>query len=607
MPKIHLLPKNLSNQIAAGEVIERPFSVVKELVENALDAGAQSIAVHLIAGGKEKIEVIDNGSGMDAADAALALQRFATSKIKNEDDLFNIHTFGFRGEALPSIASVSILTLQTKTSDAAAGQEIRVRGGETEYHRETGVNTGTRVVVEHLFFNIPARQKYLKSDTTELSHIVDYVTSIALIHPEVAFVLTHNGKKVFDLAAISNLLDRIADLFGPEVRDELMALETEQPHMKLQGFISNPRYTKANAKYEFLFVNSRPVKNPVIHKAILEGYERTMEKGAYPFFVLNLHIDPSRVDVNVHPRKLEVRFENATHIFAFFQKAVGTTLEQHFLSSEPLPQSAIDSFAPVEQHTPKLSTNFSSRSVARSPYAQKFRHESQVSFFKPVRQETVPYDLDAGKGRRSASPTEWDLPTTSSELYFKKILGQMHRSYILFETENGFGVADQHAVHEIILYQKIKKQYREHRIEEQRLLLPESFDIPLPAITVLENNTDFLSSLGFSFERIGKQSIALSAIPAVFAKADVAKVFLDLLDECDQYSQRSLEERHEKIWATMACRAAVKFGDSLSLDEQQGLLSQLQQLNAGYSCPHGRPVIKEFSLMEMLKWFKRPG
>lgn len=598
MSSIHILPKTLSNQIAAGEVIERPFSVIKELVENSLDAQASHITVQVRKGGKELIEVTDNGTGMSSADAELSLHRFATSKIQTEEDLFNIHSFGFRGEALPSIASVSIFTLQTRPQDSSQGTEIRVKGGTQEWIKSVGMNTGTRVVVEHLFFNIPARKKYLKSDTTELSHIAEYLTQIALIHPAVAFTLTHNDKKVFQLPPRDSLQARIQDLFGDNVQEEILPLETGGSPLELSGFISHPRYSRPTGKYEFLFVNRRPVKNQMIHKAVLEGYERTMERGSFPFFVLNLEIDPTKVDVNVHPRKLEVRFEDAHRIFSFFKHAVEQSLQAGFLHSEE-GRNESSASAPL---------SFASQNTSAYPVYEQKKYSSLRSI-ESVKSPRSPYAVSQTYPHTQTTPAFFDLPSSVSHpqhaSYFKKIIGQIHHCYILFETEKGFGVADQHAAHEIILYHKIKDAHARKKIAVQRLLAPVSIDIPAGRVPLWERSQELLSSLGFETSLIGKQTLLLSAVPNELTKADLAKALLDVLDELEEYAQRSPEELKEKIYATMACRAAVKFGDTLKPEEQWNLLHELEQLQKGYSCPHGRPVLKEFSLQEMLKWFKR--
>jgi len=597
MASIQVLPKNLTNQIAAGEVIERPFSVVKELIENALDAQATEITIHIEQGGKEKIEVIDNGSGMNEEDAHLALQRFATSKIRSEEDLFHIHTFGFRGEALPSIASVSLFTLQTRLQNSMTGVKIKMRGGTVVSDTKIGMNPGTRVCVEHLFFNIPARMKYLKSDSTELQHIVQYVTEIAVIHYSIAFQLTHNGKDVFHLLPQKDLLGRIKELFGNTIEEQLLPVSFSHGSLQVTGYTNHPRFSKQNNKYEFLFINKRPVKNLPIHKAILQGYDRTIEKGSYPFFVLNLTIDPSHVDVNVHPRKLEVRFEDSQSIFYFFQSAIHHTLTQALLlknkddAEYPLPQNNNS-----EQISYSSKIHIGGKQLPRSPYVPVFINHQQMSFV----QQNISYQEQETERIFSGEEASSHVPSIHS------VLGQIHRSYIVFETKNGMGVADQHAVHEIILYEQIKKAHQTKQINVQQLLTPLVIEIPVARMVLYEEYKDLFTSLGFETTMIGKQSILLSTVPTELQEKDIVNIFLSLLDECNEFRHTSLETIQEKMYATMACRAAVKFGDVLTISEQQNLLDRLAQLDKGYSCPHGRPVIQEFSLESMLKWFKRP-
>ncbi len=595
MANIRILPKNLANQIAAGEVIERPASVVKELVENALDAQATEITINLDQGGKERIEIIDNGIGMSAEDAALSLLRFATSKIKDEDDLFNIRSLGFRGEALPSISSVAIVTLQTKQNDSLPGTEIRIKGGELLHTKEVAANVGTRIVVEHLFFNIPARKKYLKSDSTELSHIVDYVTQIALSHPEVGFTLNHNNRKVFQLPRRDQLLSRIQDLFSENTENELLTVVHAADGISLTGFVAHPKDSKPTSKYEFLFINQRPVKNQAIRKAIMESYGRLLERGAYPFYVLLLEIDPHKVDVNVHPRKLEVRFEETQRIYRFFQDAVMASLTGSFLTPEgngPMPENISPTTEPFMRGP---HGTYSSHAAPRSPYAFHIQNPAQSSFaqssFAPV--------------ERGSLSVQNQSPSTQLPAYFKRVLGQIHNAYILCETAKGFVSVDQHAAHEIILFQQFKLAHTKQQAVTQKLLTPAEVQLPANTIHLWQQHEQLLAGLGFETQLSGKQSLLVLAVPSDLKNADISKLILDLLAEVNESSQQSDNVQKEKMYATMACRAAVKFGDPLSLPEQEQLLRRLEELDAGYSCPHGRPVLKEFNLTEMLRWFKR--
>ncbi len=606
MSSIHILSKNLANQIAAGEVIERPFSIVKELVENSLDAGASEIRILLEQGGKQKIEVIDNGAGMDRADALLALERFATSKITNEDDLFRISTFGFRGEALPSIASVSILTLQTSTEPHGAGTEVRVKGGEREYVKDTAFNLGTRMLVEHLFYNIPARQKYLKSDATELSHIVEYVSAIALAHPACTFGLFHNGKKVFDLVPRDTVLMRVMDIFGSEGHvDNFLPLDTKTDTFHLEGIISHPRMNKNSAKYEFLYVNNRPIKSPLIHRAVAEGYGVNLEKGAYPFFVLNLKLDPSKVDVNVHPRKLEVRFEQQQLVFDFFKRSIAEALNAHFPADTNV-FGTIPSDARQGESVPSLGRAFSryqGASSPRSPYARSFRNSSSADAFPTLAQRVEPYETRSS-GFIAQVP---DGVSEVSKIVKPKILGQLHTCYIILESPEGFSVVDQHAAHEITLFHEIRQRFSNHEVVSQPLLFPLGIDIAQARMALFTEFFDFFRGAGFEVDQAGKYAILVHAVPAVLGQTDVEKLMADLVEDLAVDSTVSLDQKYERLFATMACRAAVKFGDPLSVSEQEKLIAGWSALENGYTCPHGRPVVRHFSLSEMLKWFKRPG
>ncbi len=601
---IHVLPKIIQNQIAAGEVVERPASIVKELVENSLDAGATEISVEVIAGGIESILVVDNGSGMDEEDALLSLQRHATSKISTTDDLFSIHSYGFRGEALASISAVSHFTLSTRTSSNPSGIEIRAIEEEILSSTQKGLPKGTRILVEQLFFNTPARKKYLKSPQTEYSYILRLINELALSHPHASFTLTHN-KKVTFVTRSSSSEDRMKEVLGKKFVEDSIPLFLESPHYAIQGRVSKPHAAKSTRKEQYIFVNGRPVQSDVISKAISEAFHRILVPGQYPAFVLHFTVDPTLVDVNVHPRKKEVKFADPQKVFLEVRRTVADSLQKH----EVAPRVDITQATHSSSHS-TTQTYGNPLSKATSPYAAHFtksQNNSTPALFS--------FSTGTGTPRTQSPIAHFTKEHTTS--YHKNtspytVIGQVHRCYIVAEGPEGFVLIDQHAAHERVLFDTLCNHSAEQDITTQQLLTPEIIELtPMEHAKLHEHLHDFEES-GFILEDIGDGSISLSALPSQLHKKslDNAVLIRNMLHEFEGLEgecshSESLRSFREKVLAYTACRSAVKFGDVLSMQEMEHIVERLAHTERPDTCPHGRTSRVIITLDALKKLFDR--
>jgi DNA mismatch repair protein MutL len=600
MSVIKLLPENLINQIAAGEVVERPASVVKELVENSLDAGATRITIEIEGGGEELIRITDNGCGMDKEDAVLALERHATSKISSQEDLSRIHTLGFRGEAISSIASVSFFTLQTKKRGDLEGTLVSAEGGKNIKTKSAGIPEGTQIEVKQLFFNTPARRKYLKSPATEYGHILDTVTGLALAFPEVAFRLVHNQKIVFDLPSQKNFLERIRTLMGSQIADELIPVFYGHSQMQLEGFIGKPLLARSGRSGQHLFINRRGIRSNSLSYAIKESYHSLLPSGKYPLFFLYYKLDPELIDVNVHPRKLEIRFRNEKELFLITREACSKALEKHVLSpnvksgqslnyyrerkSVPLQLQDKDSFhAPA----PKISTNLVQDALQFSQeLAQKGDSQPQTAVLleKPLQKTFL-----------ERTNTEEIIP-----------LAQLSNAFILCQQGKDLVLIDQHAAHERIRYTEILQDFAEQKKAVQPFLTPLQLEFSAKEILALQQNHEIFENLGFEIEAFGGNTFTVRAIPNYLAKENLQQTILGLLDDVEHMAAKGdFEKRKERSLIYMACRSAVKFGDPLSQAEQREIIKKLTALDLPYTCPHGRPTMITMSFDELKKRFGR--
>lgn len=589
--KIHILPEHVANKIAAGEVVERPASIVKELVENSLDAGADRIEIEVRHGGKSLIRVADNGSGMTAADAQLAVQRHATSKIEKAEDLDHIASFGFRGEALPSIAAVSRFTLQTRTEGSASGTELIMEGGSLVKAKECAAAPGTVIEVRDLFFNTPARRKFLKQDTTEFGHILDAVTCLALANLNVRFVLNSGGgKAVLDLVSTQVLSVRAAAVFGEDWAKQTLAVQGEIPHAKLSGLVGKPSLASGNRGQQFLFINRRWVKAYGLSYGLQAGYHGLLMQNQFPAAILFLDLDPRHVDVNVHPTKQQVRISYEAAIKSMIEKAVADALRQNgdlapsFREKEEKPETH---FLGVGSREPGF--EFEAHTVTRGA-PLKVAEPVLVAAVAQKPQGEVVGPLEIGK-----------------ELRITRVLGQVHRTYILAETEEGYAVVDQHAAHERVMFEALMKNFESQRPASQGLLMEEVLEVHPRQVEVLKKSLSFLAKLGFEIEPFGEKTFVVRALPAILKDENPVTILRQFVDERETgRMQTGLKGAEEGAAAMIACkRRSVKAADPLTLPAMQGLLEQLARCKNPFNCPHGRPSIMRCSLTELEKQFKR--
>ncbi len=580
MSIIKILPENLVNQIAAGEVVERPASVVKELVENSIDAGASSIVVEVKNGGKAFTKVTDNGQGMSRDDLQLALQRHATSKISEEKDLWAISTMGFRGEALASIASVSKLTIKSKNDDDIGGSQIDCEGGEIRNIADTGMNRGTVVEVFDLFFNTPARQKYLKKDSTEFSHISGLFNTIALAHPEMALKLIHNGKVVSDFARVTDLISRVSDVFGAATADAMLPIFYGGSDFQMDGFAGKPLLSRSTSSHQYVFVNGRAIQHHLLAHRIKAAYHSMLMENKKPVFILNIKIDPSLIDVNVHPRKIEVRFEDQQALVKRVYGAVSSALEKANLMPKGFSESRhymSDSLPKMQQPKMDFSPGKSANQEMNAKDAMEFSKKTMVD-------------------RDSAGLHEPRI----------KAITQIADSYIVAQSEDGLVLFDQHAAHERVRFEQLMDQFEKQEKSVQALLVPQQIEFSSDEVALIKENQTIFDGLGFEIEPFGGKSFVIQAVPSCLSGEDIDTVIKGVLDDLQNEKPPSnMQGKIEEILTYMSCRSAIKFGQGLRLDEMQALILQMEKLKRPYTCPHGRPTMVSLTLSELEKMFGR--
>jgi len=568
-PRIQRLPDSLVDQIAAGEVVERPASVVKELIENAFDAGARRIRLEVREGGRALIAVSDDGSGMGPEDARAALERHATSKIASGEDLARIHTFGFRGEALPAIASVSRLRLRTRARGAPEGVEIELEAGKAIDVRAAGGPEGTRVEVAELFHNVPARRKFLKSPATEWGHIADWLARAALALPAVHFDVQRDGRPVISWPAVGERIERIAAVLSEREAEPLVALGAEDGPLRLHGFASRPDAHRPTAAGIHLFVNRRPVRDRLLRHALLDGYRDVLPRGRHPTALLYLELPVEAVDVNVHPAKWEVRFADPRAIHQLVSKAVAAALGGRRWLSTPaaVPER-------VREAEPATSDWLLAGAAPR-------RSEPAVPIAVPPRERL--------------------------ELAGQRLLGQLHATYLLLEAPDGLLLVDQHAAHERVLFERLREGWRAGAVARQPLLTTETVELAPEQVARLADAAPELDAFGFELEAFGAAAIAVRAIPALLAGRDPARLVADLADELVPERGGGLRtpDAAERLFASLACHAARRAGERLDPREQQALLLALDAIPWAPTCPHGRPVAIPFSRSEIERRFGR--
>ena len=614
MSKIIVLPTNLANKIAAGEVVERPASVVKELVENAIDAKSSKIVITLLQGGISLIEVQDDGEGMTREEALLSFTRHATSKLTKECDLFAISTLGFRGEALPSIASISKIRLVTQTPETLAGTEILVAGGVIEKECSIGAPTGSTFQVSDLFYNTPARRKFLKSPETELGHVSQIVSQLALSHPHIAFQLTHQGRKLISVPAVLKQKDRLFQLYGSEVINQCIEaegyfldgrdVEGTTPAtcggMTLHAFFSKAPVLKNHRKDQLFFVNRRPVKSPLLSHALYEAYGSFLMKGEHPFCSLYLSIDPSLVDVNVHPTKKEVRFQSTDIVYRFVKNMIREQLSGHGKST------GVQAYASIGQQGLSENRHIPSRlspDTHQPPLWAGWPTEGLPSVGGKTTTAGSVHSVPIGSAHTAVGgATPAGVPTAVGVPTIRPI-GQVYGTFLLAEIDGEFVVVDQHTAHERILYELFLKK---RRIEIQPLLIPRQVDLPQAMASFVIEALPLLAEMGLKVEPYGESTFLIREIPAELIRMDVESFLVDLAEEIAEIGiVKDREEPRRKIIASMACHAAVRANQDLSLDEVETLLHDYFSRNTPPTCPHGRPVIIKYPLPELEKMFRR--
>ena len=610
---IEILPDDLANQIAAGEVVERPASIVKELLENAIDAGAERISIDIEGAGKTAIRISDNGSGMAPEDAALAFERHATSKIRNAADLESIRSLGFRGEALPSIASIARVRLTTGTGGGGKGTEVMIDGGGAPRIKEIAFSKGTTLEVNQVFYNTPARQKFLKKDGTETSHITQVVQQQALAHPEIQFILKHNRRQLLSTLPTDQSLYRIAELFGADLAGELIRVERDDGTYRIEGFISSPVYTRSNRNTQYWFINSRCVRDKVLLSATQQGYSHLLPRGQHPVLFLFLTMDPGLLDVNVHPAKAEVRFAFQQDVYRFVSHAVQDAL-QHNQKSDAKPGT--DSFAGT------------GREPAPS-YDMPGRPPASVRSNDPV---PVVSQAEAGRGDwsrglealyrpapaadhgRGVAPDPRQIevfgqkPKPVSDLVFAEFdpVGQLNHSFIVMQGPKGLLVVDQHIAHERVLYERFRDAAQNKKVEVQDLLFPLALEFSPAEAQALTQHLESLRELGLNLEPFGKDGFLLRAVPAVLKNQNQESIVREVAGRLlREEKDHTLEDRIEDIMILMSCRNAITVNHPLELDQIRKLMYDLEHCRMPYTCPHGRPIALLFELNDSLRKFQR--
>jgi len=602
MSRIRVLPDDVANRIAAGEVVERPASIVKELIENSLDAGATKIVVDILDGGRRLIRVTDNGEGMVSDDAATSLLRHATSKLYNPDDLFSIKTLGFRGEALPSIASVSRLTLETQ-AETGIGTAIEVAGGQVVARREGAFPQGTQITVEDLFYNVPARRKFLRSESYELSLVTSYCTHYALSFPEIHFILRSGNFEVLSTPAVPDFRERIFQVFGGDLLEELVEHQKESSRsgLKIHVFTSRPHVQKYNRHSMFFFVNRRLVRDKIIMHAVGEAYRNMLPSGTYPVVILFVTLPFEDVDVNVHPAKTEVRFKHQSFIHDAIRDAIvaGLTADKTIVAM----QSAASPESPygLPEPSPRVPDSWSGDDpILNAPF---------TLHAPPVDLEGQPRHLDLSFARHDAAPAAQpsagyaDFDRVRQEV---RPIGQLRDSFIVATDLTGLILIDQHVAHERVLFENYLRQKLAGMLEVQRLLMPIVVELPPRQLVILENIVPELAQNGFEVEPFGPKTIAIKTAPAILKAGLVEKLLRELLDGLERETQvMNIDALKRKIAATVSCHAAIKINTPLDETKMRWLVGELMKTDVPTVCPHGRPIILRYDLREIERAFKR--
>ncbi|KGM46330.1 DNA mismatch repair endonuclease MutL [Neobacillus niacini] len=626
MGKIIQLDDALSNKIAAGEVVERPASVVKELVENAIDAGSTVIEIEVEEAGLAKIRITDNGNGIDEEDVLLAFQRHATSKIKNENDLFRIRTLGFRGEALPSIASVSRLEMKTSTGDGA-GNRVVIEGGKVEVYEKASSRRGTDITITDLFFNTPARLKYMKTIHTELGNITDVVNRLALSHPEVSFRLIHNERKLLQTNGNGDVRQVLASIYGMAIAKQLVPISGESLDYKISGFASMPEVTRASRNYISTMINGRFIKNYALAKAIQEGYHTLLPIGRFPIVLLNVEMDPLLVDVNVHPSKMEVRISKETELNELVTGIIKNAFKSKILipsaytqEKKEIPKSeqttlilderTNDTPAPRSKEIKWEKPAFLSPTIQEKAEPLKVNIEPLLQPRVEVENHPQNWEYEEPEINQESETEQHTAVTHEDDIIESRIprlypIGQMHGTYIFAQNENGLYIIDQHAAQERLKYEYFREKVGQVHAELQELLVPITLDYSTDEYLKINENRMELENVGVFLEEFGLNSYIVRSHPQWFPKGEEKQIIEDMIEQLLSMKKVDIKKLREEAAIMMSCKASIKANRHLRNDEIQALLDDLRKASDPFTCPHGRPIIVHYSSYEMEKMFKR--
>lgn len=606
---IHLLPDSVANQIAAGEVVQRPASAVKELLENALDAGASNIKLIVKDAGKTLLQVIDNGCGMSQTDARMSFERHATSKIKKADDLFAIKTMGFRGEALASIAAIAQVELKTKRIGDEIGVKIEIEGSELKSQEPFNAPEGTSIAVKNLFFNVPARRNFLKSDSVELRHIIDEFQRVAIPNPTISFSFHHNGTEIFNLPS-GNLKQRLINIFGSSYNTRLVPVEENTGIVNIKGFVIKPEFAKKTRGEQFFFLNKRFIKNAYLHHAVQSAFEQLLPNDSFASYFLMLEVDPKTIDINIHPTKTEVKFEDEKAIYAFLRSSVKKSLgqfniapsldfdqEDHLLNIPLKPSDGI-----IKQPTITVNPNFNPfKTSGKASEKQLSNQKNWERMYSRHADNQLAFEIKK-EDEQQIINTDWDKDLGETS---KKQVYQLHNKYILSHIKTGFIIIDQQGAHERILYERLMDAFEKQKAYTQQELFPKTIELNVADFNLVKELENEIKAIGFDISEFGKNTFVIHGIPADMGDADSVQLLEGLLENYKQNLQELKSDKRENISRSIAQNMAIKSGKTMAQEEMNNLIDELFACKMPYTTPSGKPTITTFSIDDLDKRFKK--